>query len=312
LEDSNELQGSGLVVPRDLVQKAYKFGGDRIIFTEDELKQIRTFGEPVLRILGFKPISKLRFRDNLRNSYFIYPSDATVTGSTRTFASLHKKLLKDELMGLAWLIPRRNQAPVFAAIIPQEEEVDDKDTQTTPPGMHCIFLPTVDDIRANPVENTIRGSCIAQGMKLTNVASDELVNKMGEVVNSVKLKAFDPAKYPNPSLQWHYRILQAFALDEGRPDEPVDKTIPNYEFIHKGVGPLALEWGELLNSEVPAGRAVGAPSRKRRAIEDGGEKQNGAAADKIKREKKEVIPASTEKVESLYEQGNLMNVCQTS
>ena len=44
-------------------------------------------------------------------------------------------------MALAWLIPRRNQAPVFAAVIPQSEEFDDKDTQITPPGMHCIVLP---------------------------------------------------------------------------------------------------------------------------------------------------------------------------
>jgi ATP-dependent DNA helicase 2 subunit 1 len=94
----------------------------------------------------------------LRPSYFIYPSDATVTGSTRTFASLHKKMLKDELMALAWLIPRRNQAPVFAAVIPQTEEFDDKDTQITPPGMHCIILPFADDIRANPVDKTLTGS----------------------------------------------------------------------------------------------------------------------------------------------------------
>ena len=60
-------------------------------------------------------------------------------------------------MALAWLIPRRNQGPVFTAIIPQSEEFDDKDTQITPPGMHCIILPFQDDIRANPVEKTLRG-----------------------------------------------------------------------------------------------------------------------------------------------------------
>ena len=61
-------------------------------------------------------------------------------------------------MALAWLIPRRNQGPVFTAIIPQSEEFDDKDTQITPPGMHCIIIPFLDDIRANPVENTLTGS----------------------------------------------------------------------------------------------------------------------------------------------------------
>ena len=93
----------------------------------------------------------------MRPSYFIYPSDAAITGSTRTFASLHKKLLKDELMGIAWLIPRRNQPPMFAAIVPQAEEFDEAGAQTTPPGMHCIILPTLDDIRQNPVEETVAG-----------------------------------------------------------------------------------------------------------------------------------------------------------
>jgi ATP-dependent DNA helicase 2 subunit 1 len=121
------------------------------------LKEIRNFGEPILRILGFKPIKQLRFWDNIRPSYFIYPSDAAVTGSTRTFASLHKKLLKDELMGVAWLIPRRNQAPVFAAIVPQKEEFNDNGAQSTPPGMHCIILPFRDDIRDTPVTETPTG-----------------------------------------------------------------------------------------------------------------------------------------------------------
>jgi ATP-dependent DNA helicase 2 subunit 1 len=141
-----------------MVQKAYKFGGDFVVFSQDELKEIRSFGDPILRILGFKTADKLKFWENMRPSYFIYPSDASVTGSTRTFASLHKKMVKDNLMALAWLIPRRNQAPMFAAILPQEEEFDEKGAQSTPPGMHCVVLPFLDDIRANPVEGTSAGS----------------------------------------------------------------------------------------------------------------------------------------------------------
>lgn len=129
---------------------------------------MRNFGEPILRILGFKPIKALKFWHNIRSSYFIYPSDATVTGSTRTFASLHKKLLKDELMAVAWLIPRKNQAPTFAAIVPQAEEIDETEAQTNPPGMHCIILPFLDDIRQNPVEETVSGISI---YNLTDLSS---------------------------------------------------------------------------------------------------------------------------------------------
>lgn len=36
-----------------------------------------------------------------------------------------------------------------------------------------------------------------------------------------------------PALQWHYRILQALALDEDLPEKPEDKTIPKYRQIDK-------------------------------------------------------------------------------
>jgi ATP-dependent DNA helicase 2 subunit 1 len=60
-------------------------------------------------------------------------------------------------MGIAWLIPRRNQAPMFVAILPQEEELDEKGNQITPPGMHCVQFPTLDDTRLSPVDSTVAG-----------------------------------------------------------------------------------------------------------------------------------------------------------
>ena len=128
---------------------------------------------------------------------------------------------------------------------------------------------------------------------------------MGEVVRSVTLKSFNPTKYPNPALQWHYRILQAIALDEELPEKPEDKTLPKYSTIHKRVGSLALEWGELLDSDVPAGRAVEeAPTKKRKAVTNG--KEDGQK--KVKREKKGGEGVSGDKIESLFEQNNLMTV----
>jgi ATP-dependent DNA helicase 2 subunit 1 len=56
---------------------------------------------------------------------------------------------------------------------------------------------------------------------------------MRKVVQQLQLpKAiYDPGKYPNPSLQWHYKILQAIALDEELPEIPEDKTVPRYRQI---------------------------------------------------------------------------------
>ena len=121
---------------------------------------------------------------------------------------------------------------------------------------------------------------------------------MAKVVRSVTLKAFNPARYPNPALQWHYRILQAIALDEELPEQPEDKTVPKYNSIHKRTGAFALEWMDVLES---------AEAPKRKAISNVKE-EDGHVNKKVKREKKSLEPPSGDKIESLYEQGTLMTV----
>jgi ATP-dependent DNA helicase 2 subunit 1 len=127
---------------------------------------------------------------------------------------------------------------------------------------------------------------------------------MNEVVRSVTLKTFNPAKYPNPALQWHYRILQAIALEEELPEKADDKTVPKYSAIHKRVGPLALEWVEELDKEDY--EPTGGQASKRKAISSRNE--DGPVDKKVKREKKSVEPTSSDKIESLFEQGTLMTV----
>jgi ATP-dependent DNA helicase 2 subunit 1 len=77
-----------------------------------------------------------------------------------------------------------------------------------------------------------------------DVLGEELIEET-EQLNLPK-GIYDPSKYPNPSLQWHYRILQALALDDEIPEKPEDKTIPKYRQIDKRVGVEAIEWGKVL------------------------------------------------------------------
>lgn len=204
------------------IRKAYKFGGETIQFTPEEISKIRNFGDPIIRIIGFKPMSMLPIWANMRPSVFMYPSETDYIGSTRVFSALQQKMLKDEKMALAWYIPRRNATPVLAAIIPGEEKYNENAEQIYPPGMWIINLPFADDIRDKPETVLVR-------------TTDELTDKMRVVIQQLQLpKAqYDPKKYPNPSLQWFYRILQAMALEEDLPEQPEDKTIPRYKQIDK-------------------------------------------------------------------------------
>ena len=222
------------------IRKAYKFGGEQVTFTPDEIAKLRHFDDPIIRIIGFKPWTQktLPIWANISRSTFLYPSEDDYVGSTRVFSALYQKLLAAHKFALAWFVARRNASPQIVAIIPGDERIDETGEQTLPPGLWLIPLPYADDIRDNP--ETILAP-----------ASDDLIDRMREIIQQLHLPKgrFNPAKYPNPSLQWHYRILQAMALDQDLPETPEDKTVPKYRQIHKRAGPYVLSWAEQLDED---------------------------------------------------------------
>lgn len=169
------------------IRKAYKFGGEQISFTQDEQNSLRKFGDPVIRIIGFKPLSALPIWASMKHPTFIYPSEEGFVGSTRVFSALQQTLIKEEKMALVWFIPRKNAGPVMAAMIAGQEKVDENNDQTIPPGMWILSLPFADDIRQNPETNHV-------------VAPEPLVDKMRTVVQQLHLPKgrYDPQRYPNP------------------------------------------------------------------------------------------------------------------
>jgi ATP-dependent DNA helicase 2 subunit 1 len=212
------------------------------MFTKEEQANLKDFGEPGLRIIGFKPQSMLPMWASVSKSIFIYPSEEDYVGSTRVFAALWQKLLQDKKVGLAWFIARKNAKPQIVALIPSAERLDEStNQQVTPAGLWVYPIPYADDIRHPPETPE------------PLVGSDKLVDTMRVIVQQLQLPGgrFDPTKYPNPSLQWHYRILQAMALEEEIPEfgDGDDKTIPKYRQIDKRVGAYVIDWGNALEED---------------------------------------------------------------
>lgn len=220
------------------IRKAYKFGGETVSFTEDEMAKIRNFGDPILRIIGFKPLSMLPIWANYKHNTFIYPSEEDFVGSTRVFSALHQKLLNDKKMGLAWFIPRRNAVPTLAAVIPGAERRNEEGEQVMPPGMWIKPLPFADDIREPPETHVVS-------------APESCIDAMRTIVQQLQLPkaVYDPSKYPNPSLQWFYKILQALALEEDLPEKAEDRTLPRWRQIHKRAGQYVVEFGQELDKQ---------------------------------------------------------------
>ncbi|KAF5973864.1 ATP-dependent DNA helicase 2 subunit 1 [Fusarium coicis] len=251
-ETTRIAEDSARTVEKAEIKKAYKFGGEYVYFSPDEQKSLKDFGSPIIRIIGFKPRSLLPVWASTKKSTFIFPSEEDYVGSTRVFTALWQKLLKDDRMGVAWCITRANAQPMLAAIIPSRERSDDSSgTPYLPAGLWIYPLPFQDDLRnINPPNEVLR-------------SSGELTTQMRTIIQQLQLpKAmYDPLKYPNPALQWHYRILQALALEEEVPEKADDATEPKYKAISKRAGGYLEEWSESLEEE--SGKVANKKSTKR-------------------------------------------------
>ncbi|KAF2971742.1 hypothetical protein GQX73_g1894 [Xylaria multiplex] len=235
-ETARLAEDSARTVENFEVKKAYKFGSEYVYFTDEEQKSIKQFGGTCIRIIGFKDRSLLRFWASIKKSTYIFPSEEGYVGSTRVFTALWQKLLKSKKVGVAWHIARKNGNPQLVAIIPSRVPSDEKSgTQYIPAGLWLYPIPFIDDVRDGPETREI--------VRTTNALTD----RMNKVVQQLQLPggAYNPSKYPNPALQWHYKILQALALEDVVPDQPEDATVPKYRAIHKRCGGYIQEWSRV-------------------------------------------------------------------
>ena len=256
-ETTRIAEDSARTVEKQEIKKAYKFGGEYVYFTPEEQKSLKDFGSPIIRIIGFKPRKLLPAWASVKKSTFIFPSEEDYVGSTRVFTALWQKLLKDEKIGIAWCIVRSNAQPILAAVIPSKERSDDESgTPYLPAGLWIYPLPTQDDLRELKPQGEVAQS------------SDELKTQMRTIVQQLQLpKAmYNPTKYPSPSLQWHYKILQALALEEEVPEKAEDATEPKYKAISKRAGGYLEEWSETLDEN--AGKVATTKSLKREVDDD--------------------------------------------
>ncbi|KAH8838908.1 ATP-dependent DNA helicase II subunit 1 [Pyricularia oryzae] len=253
-----EVSDSSRTVEKSEPKKAYKFGGDYIHLTPEETAQLKDWGGHVLRIIGFKPRSMIPQWASIKKSTYIFPAEEDHVGSTRVFSALWKKLLKDDKVGLAWFVARVNANPVLVAIIPSKRPSDEESgTKFLPAGLWLCTLPFADDLRETDKRDVIK-------------APEELTAKMRKVVGNLHLPkgTYDPARYPNPALQWHYKILQALALDEEVPEQGDDPTLPKFKAIAKRVGGAIAEINEDLEDAARVAQGQRALKREHEADDE--------------------------------------------
>lgn len=241
------------LMPTDI--KLYQmFGGQKVIFEKEEVTAMKTFGDPGLLLMGFKPRSSLKNYFHIRPAQFLYPSEKSVIGSTTLFSALLKRCLARDVVPICRYIPRSGSPPRFVALLPQEEELEEHNIQVTPPGFHLIFLPFTDDLRRLKYEETPK-------------ATSEQISKAKDVIKKLTL-GFSSSQFENPSLQKHFKNLEALALDRDEPEEVIDYTEPKMEAIDRKAGEAIKDFKEVVfpDDYNPAGK----PSAAKRKAEGGG------------------------------------------
>ena len=143
---TKKLNSKGEVLFDGVVGTYYPLGGEKIKITKEDMNHIKNLEPPGMTLIGFKPKSIIKPYHNLRTSYFLYPDEEHIGGSSQYFDALISVLSEQKLVGIAKLVPRNNQELRFAALFPQEEKYDEEDHFQTPPGFHMVILPFAEDI----------------------------------------------------------------------------------------------------------------------------------------------------------------------
>ena len=194
------------------------FGGSRAPFTHAEvdlLKQKANANEEVhcLILNGFKPMDLLPWK-SFQNTYFTYPNEEKVLGSTAAFTALYESMLRKQVWGVGELLLRAKKASSrLVAMVPQKELRDQEDgSQVTPPGITLYSLPFEDDIRAieEPTED---------------VADAELVAKAADIMKEQRLFGVDfQSSFENPALTafWNYIESVAIAIPEQKAENQLE------------------------------------------------------------------------------------------
>lgn len=250
------------LMPTDI--KLYQmFGGEKVIFEKEEVTSMKTFGDPGLLLMGFKPRSSVKTYHHIRPAQFLYPSEKSVSGSTTLFSALLGRCIARDVVPICRFIPRRNSPPRFVALLPQEEEIDEHNNQVRPPGFHVIFLPFTDDLRRLKYEQTPK-------------ATTEQINKAKQVIKNLT-SGFDSSNFENPSLQKHFKNLEALALDRDEPEELIDHTEPKTEAINRKAGEAIKQFKDVVfpDDYDPLGKP--AATKRKAGTADGSAAKKGKA-----------------------------------
>ncbi|XP_029719036.1 X-ray repair cross-complementing protein 6 [Aedes albopictus] len=250
-DDNQTEQLSKPLLPGDQ-RKTLSIGGEKVSFSVDEVTNMKQMLQPGIRLLGFKPITKVSPANHLRSSLFLYPDEGTISGSTVLFRTLYEKCLIKQKAAFCMLTMRRKQPSKLVALIPQECCFNEDGEPYRHNGFRIEFIPYAADMRKLDVFE-----------KSAPEISQEQIDVFKSVAKKIKFK-YHPSQFENPVLMTTYTNIEALLFD--RHDlEVYDSTKPDDDRIDSKVGPFVDRIADLFGEDVTE-----APKRRGKAVDGEG------------------------------------------
>ena len=212
-----------------------------------------TLGKPV--VFSNPPYLKLiGFRD-LKNFDPVYSCEAPIfltadiedglvttslqggfSNSLQTFASLYRSCIKLRQYAIVFGCTKGNSRPFLYAMYPTQTTNSSKliTGSEFPQGFLLIKLPWLDDVRSLPADYLRRTE------SETIQTDDELVNNFKELLPKFKLEPYDPKDFPNPTMNYFYKVArhEILQMDFGPEDKLLlknDITMKKLEEIKESI-----------------------------------------------------------------------------
>lgn len=226
----------------------------------EELRTVLPSDEPPqIHIHSFLPPQECQMGTHYRlyRSLFIVPSNFRILQSKDAFASLHRSMVRKQVVALASYIPnQRGRSPMLGFLYAFDPATATNAHSSHPSGpsplsgMYFVKLPFSQDIR---------GMQMVQDGKTP--ANGRLEQRMAKLVKKFYFEpGFDPQLFSNPSSEQFAKVLGHLALGPLQcPPEQLtnekgnDNTLPNYKSIKRHAGKLCIKVDELLIPEDHAG-----------------------------------------------------------
>ncbi|KAK5672705.1 ATP-dependent DNA helicase II subunit 1 [Batrachochytrium dendrobatidis] len=274
-----------LMIPDDL-KLCYSFETEKVVFTNEEKCNIKSFGEPQLVLVGFMDVSDLKAKHNLQASVFITPDEKQYSGSSSLFSHLLKQMSNRNKLAICKLIARVNSVPRMIALLPQIQGVGFFGKELLS-GFHGIYLPFGDDLRVRKYA--------------PRFVPPELVDAASELLNHASNATIDFSLFNNPVIDRHNAYVEALALGQDCPRETLDATMPDEQEIHDTYGDFIQNFKsvcQVYNSQCNDNEPTTGIDIAKRTVTSTGSKQ-------AKRSKLASKPMDVQNVEILASQGKL-------